>query len=150
MLGGVVLHERCLRTERFDERFGAVWGEDHGCWVLADDALYLWRGRLLLRHNIKLCLLGLIFVEEDVLLHLLQIDLVIEIDDVCSLASLLVNNALSVYFGHVFFALEKISILVDDRIESYLFKITNFCNGINRAHHQLIEVPIHKQLRLTA
>ena len=47
---------------------------------------------------------SLVFVKEDVLLHLLEVDFIVECDDVLGVASLLVDHTFSINLGDVLFA----------------------------------------------
>lgn len=47
---------------------------------------------------------GLILVQKDVVLHLFEVNLVVEIYDIFCLKCFLIYHTLCVYLGHVFFA----------------------------------------------
>ena len=67
--------------------------------------------------------LGLLFVKEDVVLHLLEVDLVVKVYNVLGVASLLIDNTLCVDLSDVILVLEAVGVLVDNGIESYLLLI---------------------------
>ena len=39
-------------------------------------------------------------------------------------------------------------IIVDDRVKSDLFLITDLGYGVDGAHHELVEMPVHEELGL--
>ena len=67
--------------------------------------------------------LSLLFVEKYIVLHLLQVNLIIKIDDVLGVACLLVDHTLCVYLSDILFILKAVGVLVDDSIEGDLLLI---------------------------
>lgn len=67
--------------------------------------------------------LSLLFVEKYIVLHLLQVNLIIKIDDVLGVACLLVDHTLCVYLSDILFILKAVGVLVDDSIEGNLLLI---------------------------
>jgi hypothetical protein len=92
----------------------------------------------------------MIFVKQDKVFHLLQIDFIVEANDIFGLSCLLVHHTLSVNLSHIFLAREQMSVVVDDRVEGDCSLLCDFGNGVDRAHHQLVEMPVHQKLRLAA
>lgn len=105
-----------------------------------------WRSRLLLLtfliliHCTILCFhcLDLLFVKNDVLLHLSKVNLVIEVDDIFGLQRLLINNTLSVYLRHILLILVQMGILVDDIIERQMSHVAYLGYRVNCAHYELV------------
>lgn len=82
------------------------------------------------------------------MLHLLQVYLIIEVDDIFRLSTLLIHHALCINLCDILLAWEKMRIIVDDRVKSYLLLITDLGNGVDGTHHQLVKMPVHEELRL--
>jgi hypothetical protein len=137
VLRWVVVHERCLGTESLDDWSCAVrcqdsvaagdhWGHSILTWCLCPCLIH--------RH----CFLCWLFVKKDVLLHLLQVNLIVEIYDVCRLSALLVNDTLGVNPGYILLRLEKISVLIDNGVECNVFKIAYFGYRVDCTHYKLV------------
>ena len=78
--------------------------------------------------QLLLNLFGGLLIHENVLFHLLEVNFIVEIDNVISLTSVLVNDTLGVDLGYVLLALEEESILVDNVVESNLSQLADFGN----------------------
>lgn len=84
------------------------------------------------------------------MLHLLQVNFIVEVDDIFGLTCLLVYYALGVNLSDILFALEKMGVVVDDRVECNLLLVTYLGYRVDCAHDKLIEVSVHQQLWFTA
>lgn len=79
-------------------------------------------------------MLGLFLVDENVMLHLLQVHFIVELDDVLRLASLMIDDAVLVDLFDMPLELEQLSVLRDDVVESDLPEVAYLDDGIDRAH----------------
>ena len=114
MLRRIVFHERGFGTERLDEWPGARRSQDR---VLGGDT---WRhGTLVPPHD----LLRLLLVKQDILLHLLEINRIIKVNNVLGLPTILINNTLRINLRNVILVMEKIGILVNDDIKRDLLHL---------------------------
>ena len=80
------------------------------------------------------------------LLHLSEVDLVVEVDDVFGLQRLLIDNTLSIYLSHIFLILVEMSILVNDVVESQVSHVTYLGHGIDGAHNELVKVSVDEEV----
>ena len=83
------------------------------------------------------------------MLHLLKVNLIVEVYDILCLPRFLIDHTLCVNLSDILLAWEEVSIVVDDGVEGDLLLITNLGNWIDGTHHELIEMSIHQELRLT-
>ena len=86
----------------------------------------------------------LIFVQQDVLLHFFQVNIVVELNDVPSLARLMVHYAVRVDCVHVFFEFEQLGILADNEVERDVLQLADLHNAVDCAHDELVQVSIHE------
>ena len=160
VFGRVVFHQWGLWTKGFDERFSAIGCKDASTWDVclgaSIDSLHLhgidtW-GLSLVLHDLQRCLdcLCLFFIQQYILFHLFEVHSIIKVNDILRFSRVLIDDTLGVYFGDVLFALEEVSILLDDYIECNVLQFTYLRYRIYRTHHQLVHMSIYQQLWFAA
>ena len=123
----IVVSQRCHRIKSCDIRLLLRWSQHFLGLHLVNWGLSLVEfGCVILQ--LLLNLFSGLLIHENVLFHLLEVNFIVEIDDVISLTSVLVNDTLSVDLGNVLLALEEESILVDNVVESNLSQLADFGN----------------------
>ena len=138
----VIVSQRCHSIKSCDVRLLFRWSQHFLGLHLVNRGLSLVElGRIILQLLLDL-FCGLL-IHEDVLFHLLEVNFIVEIDDVISLTRILVDNALGVDLGNVLLALEEISILVNNVVESNLSQLADFGNRVDCTHNQLVKMTIH-------
>jgi hypothetical protein len=83
-----------------------------------------------------------LFGADDVLLHGLDEDVVVEVNDVLLLFSLGVDCHLNVNVLDVLLMLKHVSILCNDVVEGDQGNLRCLANSVNSAHNELIEVSV--------
>lgn len=68
----------------------------------------------------------LVTVQINILLHLFEIDLIVERNYIFSPACVLVDHAMCVYLSHVLLIFKQISILIYDAVEADVAELTDF------------------------
>lgn len=149
IFGGVVVSQRSHGVKSSDVRLLLRWSQHFLGLHLVDWSLSLVEFSWVVL-QLLLDLFGGLLVHQNVLFHLLQIHLIVEIDDVISLAGVLINDALGIDLGNVLLALEEESILVDNVIKSNLSQLADLSHRVDGTHNQLVKVAIHEEVGLTA
>jgi len=138
MFRRIILLQRCRWAKGFNERLRSLRSQNPRrvemlLEVSVHTARVQWASRslgfvlfqvlaLVLFHSqsYALCLL---LVKQNVMLHLLEVHLIVKVNNVLRVPCLLVNYTFCVNLCYIFFVLEAICVLVDDRVESYLLLI---------------------------
>jgi hypothetical protein len=86
---------------------------------------------------------------DDVLLHCLNVNVVVEVDDILLLFGFRIDCYLDVNILNMLLILKHISILGDNIVESNLGDLTGFANTINCAHYELVKMSIGEKVRFS-